>query len=404
MNITTYRDRYYLFLLLAAVMVIAATLRSPLTSVGPLIPILRKELEVSNALIGMVNTLPLIAFGLFSPFVPIFSIKLGMEKTLLISMFILSIGTFIRSLGGISMLLFGTLLVGIAIAVGNVLMPGLIKLSFPYRIGLMTGLYSVSMNVFGALASGISVPLANVEFLDWRNSMQIWSVLSFLAIIILLLRLPAILSGNKKVPGQVKSQPPNHLFKSKIAWAVTIYMGLQSMIPYSLFTWLPDILLEKGFNQEDAGWLIALFQVGLIPTTFVVPIIASKLSHQRVLAFVSGLFFFFGLLGIALISSQLIIVFLLLTGIGAGTTFSLAMMFFVLRTSTVTESSQLSSMAQSIGYALAALGPIFLGVIAEQFHGWTVSLVILMFVSLLIAFFGTIAGRNETVSVKVRGT
>ncbi|QDI91898.1 MFS transporter [Salicibibacter halophilus] len=404
MDITTNRDRYYTFLLLAAVMLIAATLRSPMTSVGPLIPLLREELQVSNALIGMVNTLPLIAFGLFSPFVPILSRKIGMEKTLLIAMVILSIGTFIRSLGEISILLFGTLLVGVAIAAGNVLMPGLIKLSFPYRIGLMTGLYSVAMNVFGALASGISVPLADLELLDWRNSLQIWTILSFLAVLVLLLRLPAILSDNKKVPGQVKAQPSNNLFTSKIAWAVTIYMGLQSLIPYSLFTWLPDILLEKGFSQEDAGWLIALFQIGLLPANFIVPIIASKLNNQRVLAFASGLFFFFGLLGVSLVSSQLIVVFLLLAGVGAGTTFSLAMMFFVLRTNTVSESSQLSGMAQSIGYILAATGPIFLGAIAEWFHGWTVPLVILMVVSLLIAFFGTIAGRNETVSLKARGT
>ncbi|QQK79227.1 MFS transporter [Salicibibacter cibi] len=404
MDITTNRDRYYTFLLLAAVMLIAATLRSPMTSVGPLIPLLREELQVSNALIGMVNTLPLIAFGLFSPFVPVLSRKIGMEKTLLIAMLILSIGTFIRSLGGISILLFGTLLVGLAIAVGNVLMPGLIKLSFPYRIGLMTGLYSVAMNVFGALASGISVPLADLELLDWRNSLQIWTILSFLAVLVLLLRLPAILSDNKKVPGQVKTQSPNHLFKSKIAWAVTIYMGLQSLIPYSLFTWLPDILLEKGFSQDEAGWLIALFQIGLLPANFIVPIIASKLNNQRILAFASGLFFFFGLLGVSLISSQLIIVFLLLAGIGAGTTFSLAMMFFVLRTTTVSESSQLSSMAQSIGYILAASGPIFLGTIAEWFHGWTVPLIILMIVSLLIAISGAIAGKNETVSLKARGT
>ncbi|QQK75259.1 MFS transporter [Salicibibacter cibarius] len=404
MDMTTNRDRYYTFLLLAAVMLIAATLRSPMTSVGPLIPLLREELQVSNALIGMVNTLPLIAFGLFSPFVPILSRKIGMEKTLLIAMVILSIGTFIRSLGGISILLFGTLLVGIAIAAGNVLMPGLIKLSFPYRIGLMTGLYSVAMNVFGALASGISVPLADLELLDWRNSLQIWTVLSFFAVLVLLLRLPAILSNNKKVPGQVKAQPTNNLFKSKIAWAVTIYMGLQSLIPYSLFTWLPDILLEKGFNQGEAGWLIALFQIGLLPANFIVPIIASKLNNQRILAFASGLFFFFGLLGVSLISSQLIIVFLLLAGVGAGTTFSLAMMFFVLRTNTVSESSQLSGMAQSIGYILAATGPIFLGGIAEWFHGWTVPLIILMIVSLLIAISGVIAGKNETVSTKARGT
>lgn len=395
---TEKQKRYYTLLLFIVVLIIASTLRSPITSVGPLIPFIREDLAVSNAWIGMVNTLPLLAFGLFSPFVPGLSRRLGMEKTLLIAMIVLAIGIFIRAIGGISMLLFGTLLLGMAIAVGNVLMPGLIKLSFPYRVGLMTGLYSVSMNIFGALASGVSVPLAQVPAFDWRTALQIWSVLALLAVVVLVMRLPAIRAGQKKVPGKVKNQPPTALFKSKIAWSVTLFMGLQSFIPYSLFTWLPDILLTKGFNESEAGWLIALYQVGLIPATFIVPILAARMNNQRFIACLSGIVFFLGLLGIMLTSSSLIIAFLLLAGAGAGTTFSLAMMFFVLRTNTVTESSQLSSMAQSIGYMIAALGPIMLGTVAEWSGSWNVPLIILMVVALCIAFFGTIAGKNEKIS------
>ncbi|CDQ40591.1 MULTISPECIES: CynX/NimT family MFS transporter [Virgibacillus] len=398
------KQRYYTILLILVILLIAATLRSPITSVGPLIPFFREELSASNSMIGLVNTLPLLAFGIFSPFVPKLSSKFGMEITLFIAMIFLSLGIVIRSLGGISILLFGTLLLGMAIAVGNILMPGLIKSSFPFHIGLMTGLYSVSMNIFGALASGVSVPIASIATLDWRNAMQIWSLLSFLSIIVLLLRLPAIRSSNKKVFVEVKSQPSKAIFKSKIAWAVTFFMGLQSLIPYSLFTWLPDILLTKGFTESEAGWLIAIYQLGLIPTTFIAPIIAARLQSQRLIACISGLLFFFGLLGITLTSSDVIIAFLILTGIGAGTTFSLAMMFFVLRTNTVSESSQLSSMAQSIGYMIAALGPFLLGSIAEWTNGWAVPLAILMTASLCIAFFGTIAGKNEKISFEPKST
>jgi MFS transporter, CP family, cyanate transporter len=391
------KKRYYTFLLLFAIVLIAATLRSPITSVGPLIPFFREELEASNSIIGLVNTLPLLAFGLFSPFVPKLSGKYGMETTLLIAMLFLSIGVFIRSLGDVSTLLLGTIILGMAIAVGNILMPGLIKSSFPYRIGLMTGIYSVSMNIFGALASGISVPIASAPGLDWRNAMQVWSIISIVAVVVLALRLPIIHASRKKVFVNVKSQPSSALFKSKIAWAVTFFMGLQSFIPYSLFTWLPDILVTKGYTESEAGWLIAIYQVGLIPTTFLAPIIAARLQNQRFIACISGLLFFFGLLGVSLTSSNIIITFLIITGIGAGTTFSLAMMFFVLRTNTASESSQLSGMAQSIGYIVAALGPILLGSIAEWSGGWTVPLVILMIVSLCIAFLGTIAGKDEKI-------
>ncbi|GIO23541.1 MFS transporter [Oceanobacillus sp. J11TS1] len=392
-------NRYYIFLLLLAILLIAATLRSPITSVGPLIPFFRDELGASNALIGLVNTLPLLAFGLFSPFVPRISSKFGMEFTLLIAMLCLSFGVFIRASGGIELLLFGTLLVGMAIAVGNILMPGLIKSTFPYRLGLMTGLYSVSMNLFGALASGISVPIASVTGFDWRNAMQIWSILSLVAVVILLLRLPAMRSARKKVFVDVKSQPSKAIFKSKIAWAVTFFMGLQSLIPYSLFTWLPDILITKGFNESEAGWLIAIYQVGLIPTTFIAPILAGRMQNQRLIGCSAGLLFFFGLLGVAFTSSHLIIIiFLILTGIGAGTAFSLAMMFFVLRTSTVMESAQLSSMAQSVGYIVASIGPLFLGTIADKTEGWTVPFIILMTAALCIAFLGTVAGKDQKIS------
>lgn len=290
-----------------------------------------------------------------------------------------------------------------AIAVGNILMPGLIKSTFPYRIGLMTGLYSVSMNLFGALASGITVPVASLPDWDWRNAMQVWSIISLAAVVVLLLRLPAMRSARKKVFVDVKSKPSEAIFKSKIAWAVTFFMGLQSFIPYSLFTWLPDIFLTKGFNESEAGWLIAIYQAGLIPTTFIAPIIAARMKNQRLIGCSAGLFFFFGLLGVTLASSHsIIILFLIITGIGAGTAFSLAMMFFVLRTNTAIESAQLSSMAQSVGYLLASMGPLFLGSIAEITSGWTVPLSILMTVSLCIALLGTIAGKDEKISFETQ--
>ncbi|GAJ97723.1 MFS transporter [Geomicrobium sp. JCM 19055] len=396
-------NRYYTFLLILAILIIASTLRSPMTSVGPLVPFIREDLQISNSTVGLLNTLPLIAFGLFSPFVPRLSRKYGMEVTLMLAMVILSFGIFIRSTGSVSFLLTGTVLLGIGIAVGNVLMPGLIKMSFPYRIGLMTGIYSVSMNVFGALASGISVPVASSSMFSWQSALQLWGILSVVAIIVLLMRLPAILSEDKKVPGKVNNQPSSALFKSKIAWAVTLYMGFQSFIPYSIFTWLPDMMLEKGFDATEAGWFMAIYQAGLIPATFIVPMIAAKMHNQRMLALLSGVLLFTGLLGTSLSSSYFILVFLILTGMGAGTTFSLAMMFFVLRTRTVTESAQLSGMAQSVGYLIAATGPILLGTVAQWTNGWTVPFMILMGVATCIALFGLVAGQNKLVIADPKG-
>ena len=151
------RYKYFTILLFLAVLFIGATLRSPISSIGPLVPFFKEELGVSNSLVGLMNTLPLVAFGLFSPFIPKLSQKFGMERTLMYSMVILAIGMWLRGTGGASLLLIGTIIVGFAIAVGNVMAPGLIKSSFPQQMGFVTGMYSVTMNLVSALAAGLSV-------------------------------------------------------------------------------------------------------------------------------------------------------------------------------------------------------------------------------------------------------
>ncbi len=394
---TNNKESYYTFLLLVSILLIAATLRSPMTSFGPLIPFIREDLGISNVTIGLVNTLPLLMFGLFSPLVPRISRKTGMEFMLLFAMIVLTIGIVFRSLGYTPLLLVGTLFLGLGIAVGNVLMPGLIKLSFPLRIGVMMGIYSVSMNLFGAFASGLSVPIAESSAFNWQQALLLWAILSAIAVFFICLRLPVMLSSRKKVPGKVDNQPSPSIFKSKLAWCVSLFMGLQSFIPYSLFTWLPDILLNKGFTESEAGWFMALMQVGLIPATFFVPIFAAKLKSQTWLAVASGLLFLIGLAGVALTASSFTILFLIVTGMGMGTTFSLAMMFFVLRTHTVEQSSQLSSMAQSVGYMIAATGPFLLGFIADSTKSWTVPLLILMAAAIGISLFGYAAGKDRKI-------
>lgn len=263
----------------------------------------------------------------------------------------------------------------------------------------MTGLYSVSMNLVSALSAGLSVSIALSPGYDWRFAMQIWGIIPALAVIILLLRLPGIITTRKKVFAKIDARPGKGLLKSKLAWAVTLFMGLQSLIAYSLFAWLLIILTTKGFTESEAGWLMTTYQLALLPIAFLAPIVASKMENQSGLAFLSGMMFFVGLLGVSLISSSYWVVpFLIIIGIGAGTTFSLAMIFFVMRTGTVEQSSQLSAMAQSIGYLIAAAGPLFLGTLSEFANGWAIPLVVLMSVAVMVALLGLYAGRPEKIN------
>lgn len=388
------KKTYYIYMLFIAILLVGATLRSPIASVGPLVPHIKNDLAMSNTAIGFMNTLPLIAFGLFSPLVPKIAAKLGIEVTLLVSMFILSFGVIFRVLGNSSVLIIGTLIIGIAISAGNVLTPSLIKSSFIKNTGFVVGIYSITMNLISALSSGLTSSIANSGAFDWQFAMQLWVVFPVLAIIAFFLRFPQLKIKENLTFGNVHNEITTTVWKSKFAWAITLYMGLQSLIPYSLFAWLPQILETKGFNANQAGWYMSIFQLAMLPINFVIPIITSKMQKQSFLTLTAGLLLVVGLLGMLLLNNNWIIVFLILIGLGTGATYSLAMMFFVLKTVSVKKSSDLSGMAQSIGYLLAASGPLLLGIISQQTGNWNFSIILLIVVGILVSIFGFISGKD----------
>ncbi|MBF7019959.1 MFS transporter [Staphylococcus sp. 18_1_E_LY] len=396
MNLET-KKTYYIYMLLIAILLVGATLRSPIASVGPLVPHIKSDLAMSNTAIGFMNTLPLIAFGLFSPLVPKIAAKLGIEVTLLISMFILSFGVIFRVFGDSTVLILGTLVVGIAISAGNVLTPSLIKSTFIKNTGFVVGLYSITMNLISALSSGLTSSIANSGTFDWKFAMQLWVIFPVLAIVAFFLRFPQLKVKENLTFGNINNEIATTVWKSKFAWAITLYMGLQSLIPYSLFAWLPQILETKGFNGNQAGWYMTIFQLAMLPINFIIPIITSKMQKQSFLTLTSGIFLVVGLLGVLLINNNWVIVFLVLIGLGTGATYSLAMMFFVLKTATVKKSSDLSGMAQSIGYILAASGPLLLGIISQQTGSWNFSIILLILVGVLVSIFGFISGKDTKI-------
>lgn len=384
------------WLLIVGIVFIAANLRAPLTSVGPLVSFIRDNLHISNTMAGMITTLPLLAFALFSPLVPKLARKFGMETVIFISIIFLLIGITLRSLSGIIVLYIGTAILGLAIAVSNVLLPSLIKREFPERIGLMTGVYSISMNLMGAIASGISVPIAIGAGYGWQGALGIWGVLSFISI---LFWLPQMKRNKEKAsvsPHQTDDRHVN-LWRSSLAWQVTLFMGLQSMVFYVLIAWLPAILVEQGISSDQSGWLLSIMQLALLPFTFIVPIVAGRMSSQRPLVIVTAALLLTGTLGLLYGSTNVILLWIIVLGIGGGFAFSLSMMFFGLRTANARQAADLSGMAQSIGYLLAASGPTLFGYLHDVTNSWTIPLWILVVASVLILVFGLGAGRERTV-------
>ncbi|MGM8365904.1 CynX/NimT family MFS transporter [Virgibacillus sp. W0181] len=384
------------FLLLIGILLFASNLRAPLTSIGSLVPIIRDSLEVSNTVIGSITTLPLLAFALLSPFAPKIANRLGMEKTIILSLVVLGIGILIRSIVGVSTLFIGTALIGIAISFGNVLLPGFIKMSFPLKIGIMTGLYAVCMNIFGALASGLSVSLSNINGFGWPGALGVWVVL---VIITLFIWYPQI----KKPAQQPKydedsSRNKTNMWTSFTAWQVTIFMGLQSLMYYTCLTWIADILQLNGYSSSEAGWMLSLMLFAIIPTTFFIPVIADKLKNQIFLGGATGTAFLLGILGLLSGHPGLSIIAIIVLGIGCGSGFSLSMMFFTLRTKDGYDASELSGMAQAFGYLLAALGPVVFGGLHDVTGSWTPPLLMLVFLSIVILIVGILAGRRTIIN------
>ena len=384
------------WVILLGIIFITVNLRAPLTSVGPLVELIRNDLHISNTLAGMITTLPLLAFAFFSPFVPKLGKRFGVEWILFISIIFLTLGIILRSFSGIANLYIGTAVLGLAIAVCNVLLPGLIKREYSERIGLMTGVYSISMNLFGAIASGISVPVAVGLGFEWQGALGIWGILSFLSI---LFWIPQLKRGSIKKT-TIHPQARNHgvnLWRSPLAWQVTLFMGLQSTLFYVLVAWLPEILKSKGIGFDQSGLFVSIMQLTVLPVTFIAPILAGRMSNQRRLVTIASVCFFVGNVGLLYGSLNFIVLWIILLGMGAGFAFGLAMIFFSLRTDTPGQAAELSGMAQSVGYLLAAMGPMLFGYLHDLTDSWQIPLQILVGVSLLLFIVGQGAGRNKKV-------
>ncbi|GAA0137544.1 MFS transporter [Paenibacillus sp. YSY-4.3] len=377
-------------LLIAAILLTAATLRSPLTGVGSLISEIQSGTGLSHTAAGMLTTLPLIAFSIFALAAPKLGWRFGMERTMFFCMIIMTAGILLRSMPNIPALFLGTALIGSGIAVCNVLLPGLIKRDFPHRIGLMTSLYTSSMNGWAAIASGISIPLSRGA--GWRGALVYWVILSAITAVAWVPQLRR--SNNSKSQGASSYRKTGIVWRSPIAWQVTIFMGFQSIMFYVGISWLPEILHEQGMAPGTAGWMLSLMQIASMAGSFLMPLIASRSQSQKGLAAGSSALFLLGFGGVWVGSPALAPLFIMAIGLGCGTTFSLVILFFALRSRTADQAAELSGMAQSLGYLLAAVGPTLFGFIHDRSGNWTVPLATITSLSLLTILFGYAAGRK----------
>ena len=378
-------------ILIIGIILMAMTLRLPLPVVGPIIEFIREGLGISNVLAGFLTTIPLLAFALVSPFVPRISRTIGIELSLFISMLLLAAGIALRSVGMTSLLLVGTIIIGVAISFGNVLLPSFFKLKFPFHVGLMMGIYSVAMNVSGGFGAGLSHPIANTT--NWQIA------LAFPIIIVMIASLvwSPQLRNNDRMQATTTTAPKLKLWRSPLAWAVTLAMGLQSFIFYTTGAWLPAIFVSQGMAADKAGWMVAIMLLAQLPLTFIMPVLADKLKNQRPIVIVLTLLYTIGFVGIALGLTDYTVLWMICIGSAGGSSFSLAMMLFTLRTKTAYAAADLSGFAQSIGYLLAASGPVIFGWLYDQTGNWQLPIYVFLVVVAILFGSGWYAAGNKYV-------
>ncbi|WP_405621489.1 CynX/NimT family MFS transporter [Streptomyces sp. NBC_00076] len=371
------------------VVLVAANLRAALTGVGPLLPGIETSTGLSGTWTGLLSTLPLLTFAATSPLVGRTAHRHGAPRALVVSLAVLAAGLLLRSLPGVFFLFAGTVVVAAAIAYGNVLLPSVIKSTVPEdRIGQVTGLYVTAMGLLAAISSGISVPLANHLPGGWRTALACWAVLAVLAF--------GVWIPLYRRTGPAAATPVSRAripWRSPLAWQVTLFMGLQSLGFYTTIAWLPSIVHDHGVGETAAGWQLFLFQIVGLVSSSALPVLARKWTDQRLLAAAASVIVAAGFALLA-VAPQLAVVSCVLTGLGGGACLVLALTFQGQRAADASQAAALASMAQSVGYLVAAIGPLLLGALHDLTGGWTLPLLLLVALTLAQAAVGAGAGRD----------
>lgn len=378
-------------LAMVALMLAAANLRGGLVVVGPLVMEIRAALDISASAFSLLTTLPLLCFGAMSICVPWLTRRWAPQWLSIVGLMVISLGVGLRLVDNYTLVILGTLLLGSAIAVLNVLIPGLVKAFFPHRVGLMTGLYSVTLSAGAGLGVYLAIPLLE-QFDNWRVPVAMWAVFPLVCVLFWLPMIRVKGVGRPANPIRVS------LWRDKLAWSITFYMGLQSFYFYSMATWLPKILLESGLDAHEAGTATALINLVSIPFNLLVPIFAAKMANQRLLVLGTFVVSFAGIAGIWWQPTTAPLLWASLIGVGCGSALSLALSFFVLRASNTAQATALSAMAQSIGYLLAAFGPFSLGLMRDINGNWQWALLLLLVLQLGQLLAGWSAARPINVT------
>lgn len=384
------------WLLLLGLMLVGINLRPALSSLSPVLGDVAASRGLSGMMAGLLTTLPVACLGLFGPLAPRLARRWGSEKTIALILVTLALGILLRTQFGQFGLFAGSALAGASIGIIGVLLPGIVKRDFPRQVSLMTGVYTMALCLGAALAAGLTVPAMHWMGDSWQGALAIWAT-------------PALLALLAWWPQTRKQQAAHHgqwlvrgLLRDPLAWQVTLFMGLQSSMAYIVFGWLPSILIDRGETPLHAGLLLSISIMVQVASSLLVPALGQRCRDQRPPIAATVALVLSGLLGMLFAPTDSLLLWAVLLGLGQGGLFSMALSLLALRSPDPHVAAHLSGMAQGVGYALASLGPLSVGLIRDQTHSlWPLGLLFLL-ISTATCAMGMLAGRKRLVQVESR--
>ncbi|OSQ31570.1 MFS transporter [Thalassospira sp. MCCC 1A03138] len=354
---------------LLALLLLAANMRGSIVAMGPLAEIVGVDLQLSGVQLGLLTTIPVLSFGVLSIFAPRLGQRFGLEATLLTMLLFIAVGQGLRATGSYGIMIVGTIILGSAIAVLNVLTPSLVRRSFPTRVALITALYTFTMSTGATVAAFAAIPIRNAADGDWRYSLGIWAVFAAFAF---LLWLP-MLRYRHKGPAPV-SVTQVSLWKNAEAWWLALFFGCQSLMFYTGTAWVAKVFIDSGISEGEAATLLTIFNVFGIPSAFAAPLIYSKIANKKLAMVILHVPLMIGIPGFVFATTELPYLWAFCMGLGQGAMISIALTLVGIRGADPQTSARLSGMCQSVGYLLAAIGPVLFGALHDLLGNWEAAL------------------------------
>jgi CP family cyanate transporter-like MFS transporter len=382
-------------LLVVSIAALAFNLRAAITSLPPVFPELQSTLHLSSAAITLLAATPVLCFGVFSGMAAWLSRRFGDERVLFGALIGVSAGLLLRGAFPDTLLFPGSILALGSIAIMNVLLSSMIKRRWPERAGLLIGIYLTALSGGAVIASLISVPVFDASHGSVELTLGLWGLPAMAAALMWITQL-----RYGPPPRPAASVAPAGVYRYPLAWQVTAFMGLQSLLYYAAVSWLPELFRDRGDSAGTAGVLLAVMGLGNLLTSLLTPVLAHHFADQRVIVVPAVVVTAAGLAGALWAPVGSAVFWVLILGAAQGAALGLGIFFTVARAPDPGTAASLGSMAQSVGYLVSAAGPLAVGFLRAATGSWTVPIVLLLAICAVELIVGLLAGRDRMIPAR----